>query len=265
MSSGSVAGSASPKMFSFSQYIHTTLLLQCSVALRGSFQNSRNKSKVRAPRWSRRINDTDHLRVSLINCMVLPLMNRVNVAVSMTPDRTAIVRHIVDCTAVSCSITAIYAVIETFVLHLSPGVSIRARLLIVALSFLGLGSLFSRLRDMSLAHTGTLGTSSESLKLAHDVLFTMASNIVLAPAVYSIVGATLDQALAGTAVTIAVSTLTGPINGLLIDRFRSWAGLPNSGRFAVEARNHRSIFRIVATVITIIVFVVCIYAHQHVI
>jgi hypothetical protein len=177
----------------------------------------------------------------------------------MMPDRTDVVRHIVDSAAVSCSITLIYASIEIFVLQMSSSVSVRARLLIAVLIFLGLGSAFSRLRDLSLRRSGVQASTSEPLKLVHDVMFTMATNAVATPIVYGFAGATAYQTFVGTLVTLGVSTLTGPINGLMIDRFRSWAGLPNSGRFAIETSGTRSIIFVAVAVVTVLLLVTSIY------
>jgi hypothetical protein len=146
-------------------------------------------------------------------------------------DVTTLHRHIVDCAAVTSGLTVIYASIEVLLLKMQPVVSLKARALLVIMAFMGMGSLYARLRDVSLRVTGTMNSSSERVRLVHDLVYTWGFNLVLSPLVYAVAGATHTQILLGTATTLLVSIITGPMNGAMIDRFRSWARLPNSGRF----------------------------------
>jgi hypothetical protein len=143
-----------------------------------------------------------------------------------------IARHIVDCLALACAITPIYTVVELVFLGTSTAVSLRARAILIILLFSGLGTLLARGRDVSMRWTGVANRRSEPLRIGHDLIFNAIGNAVIAPSIYIASGASWREALVGTLFAITISACTGPLNGLAIDRFRSWAGFESSPRFA---------------------------------
>jgi hypothetical protein len=169
-------------------------------------------------------------------------------------------QHLIDSAAVCCSITLIYSTVELFVLRISAPVSLRARAILIATVFLGLGSVLARARDLSLQLTGICRSRSEMHLILHDVTFNIVVNALLAPLVYGISGATWPELLRGTASTMVISSLTGPINGTLIDLFRTWALLPNGGRFKPPPTGRRAIGRILLTTLCILCVVSGMYA-----
>jgi hypothetical protein len=171
--------------------------------------------------------------------------------------RQVLKSHVIDCSAQLCGSTLIYALIEVTLLGMSAKVSMQARLLTIALAFAGIGSVIARLRDLSLRLSGTAQASSESRRLTHDLIFSVVINMILAPIVYGIAGANANQIIIGTAVCIFVSMLVGPVNGYMIDRFRSWAGRDAGGRFAPS--DPPASGRLLATVLATLVAITCVY------
>jgi hypothetical protein len=171
-------------------------------------------------------------------------------------------QHLIDSAAVSCSITLIYSTVELFVLGISALVSLRARAILIIMVFLGLGSALARARDLSLRLTGVFHSGSEVKRTAHDVIFNIVVNALFAPLVYGMAGATLSELLNGTVSTIAISSVTGPINGAMIDLFRTWALLPNAGRFkSLKRTGSPAVGRMVLTTLFIFSMVGGIYVY----
>lgn len=144
-------------------------------------------------------------------------------------------RHLLDSLALSTTITLIYSSIELFLLGLSALVSARARVLVVVAVFCGLGSLVARGRDVSLRFIGLTASSRESSRLTHDIVFNALANALIAPVFYVLAGANLGDTARATLTSVAVSAASGPVNGLMIDLYRHWAGIPSSdGRFSMR-------------------------------
>jgi hypothetical protein len=137
--------------------------------------------------------------------------------------------HRADSLALSCSITLIYSFVELYVIRIAPLVSLKARAILIVLVFFGLGIVLARGRDFSLRFTGVWAV--EKSIVAHDLIYSVIVNALLARVVYEIAGASFSQLLRGTSLALLLSSMTGPINGLMIDRFRSWLQMPHSGRF----------------------------------
>ena len=160
-----------------------------------------------------------------------PSDENVHAHVPMKCLRETIWPHLLDCLALGCSVTLVYSAVETWLLGMPVAMSIKARAITLTLILLGVGTVFSRLRAWSIRKTFVHESNSRFLRVAHDMTFTLVVNALVAPAVYSLAGAAPAQIVMGTAATVLISIVSGPINGLAIDLFRSWAGLDSSGRF----------------------------------
>jgi hypothetical protein len=108
---------------------------------------------------------------------------------------------------------------------MSISTSASARMLTVIALFLGLGRLIAIARDYSHRCFGLKsGSTSEIIIMAHDLAFMCLINGVLAPIVYFLSDATARQLLHGMCTVMAVSFITGPLNGFSIDTFRKLMG-----------------------------------------
>ena len=126
--------------------------------------------------------------------------------------------HLASTTGLLLGMTPIYALVELLVLGMDPLVSLRARLMVAAIAFLGLGFVFAALRERSKALFRIKDGATSNFAIAtHDLLFLIAFNACLTPTLYVIAGASLDETLWGTAFALLMAVFNGPLNGLMID------------------------------------------------
>jgi hypothetical protein len=145
--------------------------------------------------------------------------------------------HLANSTGLLLGITPIYALVELLVLKMDPVVSLRARLLVALLLFLGLGFAYASLRDRSKRLFHIVDTVSSNLTIAiHDLVFLVAFNACLTPMLYLVSGASFMEILLGTGFALAMAVFNGPINGFLVDLSGDLSGYKPSARLPVSIR-----------------------------
>jgi len=105
--------------------------------------------------------------------------------------------HVVDSIAGLAMTHWSFAIVENVALGMTDAQSLKARALVTAATFLGMGSVFSRLRDVSRRYFNVTDTTPEKLQARHDILYTMAFNAVTAPVVYLVNGDMFSPSLGG--------------------------------------------------------------------
>jgi predicted GNAT family N-acyltransferase len=131
-------------------------------------------------------------------------------------------QHLVDSLSLACAITPLYTLIELFVLRMPGSVVLNTRLWMVFIVFAGLGSMVSRLRDVSLRLcTRAFGALTGTRLRIHDVGLAWLINGTIAPTVYWLSGATPSQIVSGTFTALVVGAFSGPLMGAAIDRGRT--------------------------------------------
>lgn len=138
--------------------------------------------------------------------------------------------HFVDGTALLLATNPIYSAFETTVAGMSDDVSIRARLIVTGITYLGMGSLFSRGRDLSRRLFKISDETRERIQVLHDIGYAAVLNAVMAPPIYLTSGANGKEALVGGAIATVFGATMGPWMGYSIDVARDLTGLGNCER-----------------------------------
>lgn len=138
--------------------------------------------------------------------------------------------HIIDSTAALAATNPVFAFFENVVWGMSDEVSLNARLFATTITYAGLGSLFSRGRDLSRKLLKIKDTASEKIQWLHDTLYLMGVCTVISPIMYAVAGANLQEILEGTITSIGLSTINGYILGYSIDTIRDLTGIKKSER-----------------------------------
>lgn len=140
--------------------------------------------------------------------------------------------HLVDSTAILAESAPVFAAFETQLAGLSDEISMNARMLVAGLTyFAGMGYLFGKGRDLSRKVFKVKDETKEKIKLIHDGLYTGAFNLIGAPLIYLASGAKdLTEIALGTAVSVGIGSLNGPLAGYSIDAFRDLTGLEECNR-----------------------------------
>ncbi|MEM8862979.1 MAG: hypothetical protein AAGD96_32105, partial [Chloroflexota bacterium] len=135
------------------------------------------------------------------------------------------------------AITPIYIFVELVILQVRPEVSLRARLVIIGLTYLGTGILVAKGRDLSKSFFGLnkLGVAERKI-LLHDLFYLVAFNAVFGPIVYLLSGASWSELVQATLFAMGLSFFTGPINGFFIDAVGELTELRQSDRLPVRVR-----------------------------
>ena len=157
---------------------------------------------------------------------------------------SALGNHLRDCSAILVVGTPIYAWLEVHGIGLTPVVSLRVRCMNALFLVSGLGWIIARGRDYSHRLFGIQpGRSRERVLIAHDLLFLVVINGLLAPPFYLLSGASFRGVARGTALAMIVSVLTGPLNGISIDSFRELRGSVATSRLPARVRNQPTTVR----------------------
>ncbi|MFH1591741.1 MAG: L-alanine exporter AlaE [Candidatus Woesearchaeota archaeon] len=138
--------------------------------------------------------------------------------------------HVVDTTALLTSTNPIYSASEVWIAGMSDQVSIDSRLTVAGISYAGMGFAFARGRDLSRRIFKITGETKEKIQVFHDMAFTSAFNLAIAPLIYLSMGADLKQAAIGGLSAAVLSIGMGPIMGYSIDVGRDLTGLGNCER-----------------------------------
>lgn len=145
--------------------------------------------------------------------------------------------HIVSTTGLMIGTTSVYALVELYIIGMDPVVSLRARLLIMALAFGGLGLAFVRLRELSKRIFGISDEHSSNRRIVvHDLLYVVAFNACTAPLLYVLAGASPREVALGTALALLIAIVNGPLNGYLVDLSGELSCLRPSARIPVAVQ-----------------------------
>lgn len=139
--------------------------------------------------------------------------------------------HIVDGTALLASSNPIYSAFEVGLAGMSNAISINARSFATGLTYLGMGTVFSKGRDFSRKAFHITDKTSEMIQSAHDIAYTAAFNLAVAPPIYLASGSRdLKEIAIGTGTAMAFSLVSGPLMGYAVDTFRDLTGLKKCER-----------------------------------
>jgi len=145
--------------------------------------------------------------------------------------KESLAKHLVDSTAVATVSNTVMAPLETLVCGMPNEVSANARMLGTALTFAGLGTVYTKGRDLSKRVFKITEKTSEKVKAIHDTLYSVGYLMAITPAFYYASGSRdLKEIAAGTIATAAVGLLAGSPTGYAIDAYRDLTGIQESER-----------------------------------
>jgi len=145
--------------------------------------------------------------------------------------------HLVDSTAMLAIGTSVSAAMEVGIAGMSDDVSINARLL-AGLTYAGMGSVFSRGRDLWRMGFGITDKTREKIQGIHDIAYMTALNSAISPIFYYISGSRdWKEIVIGTAGIAALNLSLGWPAGYTIDLFRDLTGIKKSERIPSRIRN----------------------------
>ena len=146
-------------------------------------------------------------------------------------DKRSIVKgiknYLVDTTGLLATAMPLYAGVEVFGAGMSAATSLEARLKVAQLSYLGMGFIYSKGRDLSRRIFKVNGDSPELKKVVHDSIYQVVFNGIMGVPIYLSSGASLEEAIKGVTATSVLSLVSGPISGYGIDLFRNLCGTTN--------------------------------------
>lgn len=154
---------------------------------------------------------------------------------------SGLANHVVDSTAIITAINPVMSIVEKTINGMSNDVSINARILGTAMTFGGLGSVYSRGRDFSRKLFRVKASATEKAKQIHDTLYSMAYAVIISPPFYYAAGSRdLKEIVMGTLATVGVGTFFGGYMGYSIDAFRGLTGIEESERLPELVRKQNS-------------------------
>ncbi len=147
-------------------------------------------------------------------------------------------KHIIDTTALLSSTNPFYGLFEKIAYGMSNETSINARVNIAEMSYLGLGLIFAKGRDLSRKLFHVNDKTKESIQTAHDGLYSSAFNAALGPVLYTLSGSQDWKEIAvATLGNMVLAFPTGIVAGYAIDAARDLTGIEESKRIPKSVRN----------------------------
>ncbi len=138
---------------------------------------------------------------------------------------------LVDTTSLLTESNPIYSAFEVGVAGMSDSTSIKARLLAVGISYLGMGRAFTKGRDLSRKFFDITQESKEKVQYIHDIGYTAAFNLAICPLMYYIAGARdMKEIAIGTLTATSFSAVNGGFLGYSVDIGRDLTGLEECTR-----------------------------------
>lgn len=142
-----------------------------------------------------------------------------------------LLEHVADSVAVASVTNPVMAILETNVAGMSNNTSTNARVLGTALTFAGLGSLYSKGRDLSKKIFGINEKTSEKIKQFHDTVYGAAYLLTITPPFYYAAGSRDSKEIAmGTMMAAVTGIVGGGVAGYAVDAFRDLFGIKDSER-----------------------------------
>ncbi len=152
--------------------------------------------------------------------------------------------HIVDTTALLTASNPIYSTFETCVAGMSDGVSMNARLIASGISYLGMGFIFVKGRDVSRKAFKINDKTKETIQQTHDIIYTVGMNLIFAPPIYFASGEIdIKKIVIGTGTAMAFSAVTGGPMGYAVDAFRDLTGIKESERVPKLIRKQKPLIK----------------------
>ncbi len=140
-------------------------------------------------------------------------------------------QHLVDCTALVTIGNPAYTLIEKTLLHLPHSISIDARLIGNAITFAGIGSLSTILRDHSRKYFNITQESPESHIGIHDTAYGITFSAFASTGIYYASGIhSLEQLATGTITAMGISVATSWLSNYSVDGFRDLIDIEPSPR-----------------------------------
>lgn len=170
----------------------------------------------------------------------------------MAITKDSIKKHLIDSTAISTVTNTVMAPLETLVCGMSNDVSISARILGTTLTFVGMGSLYSKGRELSKELFNITEKTSEKIKALHDIAYTSGYLLATTPLFYYASGSRdITEIATGTIASAAVGLLAGAPTGYIIDTYRDFTEIEKSERLPNCLKNRSSkVKKSLATLIT---------------
>jgi len=163
--------------------------------------------------------------------------------------------HFVDSTAVMTITNPVMAALETSPLvGMTNDVSMNARMLGTTLTYLGLGSLYAKGRDLSKRIFHITPETTEKTKQVHDALYAVGYLLALNPPFYYASGSRdIKEIAMGTIASASAGLILGGPAGYLIDSFRDLTGLKESERVPeLVKRQNSKIKKGIATALVVV-------------
>ncbi len=149
--------------------------------------------------------------------------------------------HLVDSTSMVAIGTPISAAMEVGIAGMSDDVSFNARLIAAGLAYGGMGSLFSRGRDLWRKGFGVTNQTKEKIQGMHDIAYFTSVNLAFSPLFYYASGSRdLKEITYGTLAAVALNISLGWPAGFTIDTMRALAGIKESERLPTKVKNLNS-------------------------
>lgn len=140
-------------------------------------------------------------------------------------------RHFVDTTALLTESHPVFALIETGVAGMAVATSMNAKLIATAISYLGLGSIYTRGRKLSRNLFKINDETKEKIHQFHDMMYATVFNLAVIPPLYYASGARgWREILIGTGTAAIWSALNGGLLGASVDVFQDLASIKTCER-----------------------------------
>jgi hypothetical protein len=139
--------------------------------------------------------------------------------------------HVVDTTALLAESNPVFVAFEVGLAGMSNAVSLNSKFIVAGISYGGVGSLFSRGRDLSRRLCHVRDETSEVLQHAHDLGYTAVFNLVASPIIYYAAGSRDFKEMAiATGSSMLFGGANGSLVGYAVDVFRDLTGTRECNR-----------------------------------
>lgn len=152
-------------------------------------------------------------------------------------DKVDFYKHGHDCLAGLATASPLFAFYENVIAGMSDMESMITRATVAVLTVAGLGSVYARGRDKFRDWRGITQEDTEVKQGWNDFLYTAGFNVVLAPIIYSLAQAELQELAIGTIIGIGLSLPNGYVVGRATDIMRDLVDIAPSKRIPKTIQN----------------------------
>ena len=180
---------------------------------------------------------------------------------------TRFVKHIADSTALLVPATPVFAAQEIFLAGMSTEVSLKSKLIIAGVTYLGGGAVVSLGRDLFKKLFGINSKSSEKAQNTNDLIYFAALNIPSNLLLYYLSGERDGWKLAaGTLLSSGLAALLGPVVGYTMDAYNDIFGIKTCERqgYTRYIKNRRPFTKVGLAALSVtasVAFTYGIYTH----